>query len=391
MNKQAEKMGKIPFSAIRNVFSEVEKLRSEGKEIISLGIGEPDFGTPEHICEAMIEATRKGATRYTPNKGIPELREAIIKKLKNDNGVSYELEEIICTVGVAEGVFVALSAFLDPGDEVLVPDPSWLNYTHVPTLNQASPIYYPLLAEKDFQIDVEELEKKITDKTKILVVLDPSNPTGGVQRKESLEKVAEFVIKHDLLVISDEIYEKLIYDGNEHISIASLPGMRERTIILNGFAKAYAMTGWRLGYIAAPMELIPPMAKMHAYVLTNASSMVQWGGVRALEGPQDNVEEMVKEFKERRDFMVKAINEIEGLSCPTPGGAFYLFVDVEKTGMTGEEFSKFLLNNAGVAVIPGTAFGTRAVNEVRISYATSMENLEKAAARMKDSIEKLNI
>lgn len=391
MNKQAEKMGKIPFSAIRNVFSEVEKLRSEGKEIISLGIGEPDFGTPEHICEAMIEATRNGATRYTPNKGIPELREAIIKKLKNDNGVSYELEEIICTVGVAEGVFVALSAFLDPGDEVLVPDPSWLNYTHVPTLNQASPVYYPLVAEKDFQIDVEELEEKITDKTKILVVLDPSNPTGGVQRRESLEKVAEFAIKHDLIVISDEIYEKLIYDGNEHISIASLPGMRERTIILNGFAKAYAMTGWRLGYIAAPMELIPPMAKMHAYVLTNASSMVQWGGVTALEGPQDNVEEMVREFKERRDFMVKAINEIKGLSCPTPGGAFYLFVDVEKTGMTGEEFSKFLLNNAGVAVIPGTAFGTRAVNEVRISYATSMENLEKAATRMKDSIDKLNM
>jgi len=391
MNKEAQKMSKIPFSAIRNIFSEVERLRSEGKEVISLGIGEPDFDTPSHIVEAMIDATRSGATRYTPNKGIPQLRKAIIKKLQDDNNVSYELEEIICTVGVAEGVYVALSAFLNPGDEVLVPDPSWLNYSHVPTLNDAVAVGYPLVAEKDFQIDVEELEKRITDKTKMLVVLDPSNPTGGVLRRECLEKVAEFAIKHDLLVISDEIYEKIIYDGNEHISIASLPGMHERTIILNGFAKSYAMTGWRLGYIAAPMALIPPMAKMHAYVLTNASSMVQWGGVTALEGTQEPVAVMVNEFQKRRDFMVKAINEIKGLSCPTPGGAFYLFVDVEKTGMTGEEFTHYLLQNAGVAVIPGTAFGKRAVHEVRISYATSMENLEKAVTRMKEAVDKLGL
>jgi len=388
MIRHSAKMDSIPFSPIRKLFGEVSKLKAEGKEVISLGIGEPDFDTPMHISEAMYEATKKGATHYTANKGIDELREAITEKLRNDNDVTYDIEEIICTVGVAEGVFVSLSAFLDPGDEVLIPDPSWLNYSHVPTLNEAVAVLYPLVAENDFQIDVNELEKRVTAKTKILVVLDPSNPTGGILRKDTLEKVAEFAIKHDLLVISDEIYEKLIYDDNKHYSIAALPGMRERTIILNGFAKAYAMTGWRLGYIAAPMELIPPMAKMHAYLLANASSMVQWGGVAALKGTQEPVVEMVEEFRKRRDFMVKAINEIKGLSCPNPGGAFYLFVDVKETGMTGEEFSDYILHEAGVAVVPGTAFGKRATHEVRISYATSMDNLKRAVEKMRMALEK---
>ena len=389
MIKHSAKTDSIPFSPIRKLFGEVSRLQAEGKEVISLGIGEPDFDTPAHISEAMFAATRKGATHYTANKGIEELREAIAEKLKNDNDVLYDIEEIITTVGVAEGVFIALSAFLDPGDEVLVPDPSWLNYSHVPTLNGAVTVLYPLVAENDFQIDVNELEKRITEKTKILVVLDPSNPTGGILRKETLEKVAEFAIKHDLLVISDEIYEKLIYDGNKHYSIAALPGMRERTIILNGFAKAYAMTGWRLGYIAAPAALIPPMAKLHAYLLANASSMVQWGGVAALKGTQEPVAEMVEEFRKRRDYMVKAMNDIKGLSCPNPGGAFYLFVDVKGTGMTGEEFSDYILHEAGVAVVPGTAFGKRATHEVRVSYATSMENLKRAVEKIKNAIEKL--
>jgi aspartate/methionine/tyrosine aminotransferase len=391
MIKHSAKTDSIPFSPIRKLFGEVSRLQAEGKEVISLGIGEPDFDTPAHISEAMFAATRKGATHYTANKGIEELREAIAEKLKKDNDVVYDIEEIITTVGVAEGVFVALSAYLDPGDEVLVPDPSWLNYSHIPTLNGAVSVLYPLVAENDFQIDVNELEKRVTEKTKIVVVLDPSNPTGGILRKETLEKVAEFAVKHDLLVISDEIYEKLIYDGNKHYSIAALPGMRERTIILNGFAKAYAMTGWRLGYIAAPEALIPPMAKLHAYLLANASSMVQWGGVAALKGTQEPVAEMVEEFRKRRDFMVKAINEIKGLSCPNPGGAFYLFVDVKGTGMTGEEFSDYILHEAGVAVVPGTAFGKRATHEVRVSYATSMERLQKAVSKIKSAVEKLSV
>ncbi len=391
MVKHSAKTDAIPFSAIRKIFEQVEKLKAEGKEVISLGIGEPDFDTPAHICEAMIEATEKGATHYTANKGIVELRKSIVKKLKNDNNVEYNAEEIICTVGVAEGVYVALSAFLDPGDEVLVPDPSWLNYSHVPRLNGATPVLYPLTAENDFQIDVKDLEKRVTDKTKLLIVLDPSNPTGGILRKEVLEEVAQFAIKHDLLVISDEIYEKLIYDGKEHYSIAAFPGMRERTIILNGFAKSYAMTGWRLGYIAAPIELIPPMNKMHSYLLTHASSMVQWGGVAALNGTQEPVAKMVEEFSKRRDYMVKALNEIKGISCPTPGGAFYLFVDIKGTGMNGEEFTTYLLQEAGVAVVPGTAFGERATHEVRISYAASMEQLQKAVSKIKSAVEKLSV
>jgi aspartate/methionine/tyrosine aminotransferase len=388
MIKQSEKMDLIPFSPIRRIFGEVEKLRSQGIEVISLGIGEPDFDTPPHICEAMFSSTRKGATHYTANKGILELRKAIVEKLKNDNAISYDVEEIICTVGVSEGVYVALSAFLNPGDEVLVPDPSWLNYSHVPRMNGAEPILYPLVAEDNFQVNVSELEKLVTDKTKILVILDPSNPTGGIQRKEALEAAAAFAIKHDLLVISDEIYEKLIYDGAEHFSIAALPGMRERTIVLNGFAKAYAMTGWRLGYIAAPEHLIPPMAKFHAYILANATSMVQHGGVAALKGTQEPVKVMVQEFKERRDYMVKALNDIDGLKCPNPGGAFYLFLDVKDTGMDADTFTDFLLHEAGVAVVPGTAFGKRATHEVRISYAASKETLEKAVKKIKCAVDK---
>lgn len=391
MIKQSTKMDSIPFSAIRKVFGEVEKLRAQGKDIISLGIGEPDFDTPTHISDAMVEATRNGATHYTANKGIVELREAIVEKLKVENNIEYDIEEIICTVGVAEAVYVVLSAFLDPGDEILVPDPSWLNYSHVPRLNGAEPILYPLVAENNFEIKVEELEKLVTNKTKMIVVLDPSNPTGGVQRKETLEEVAKFAIKHDLLVVSDEIYEKLIYDDNVHYSIAAVPGMRERTIVLNGFAKSYAMTGWRLGYLAAPIELIPPMAKLHAYNVSNATSMVQYGGVAALKGTQEPMKAMVAEFTKRRDFMVKAINDIDGISCPNPGGAFYLFVDVRDTGMNAEEFTYYLLKEAGVAVVPGTAFGVRATHEVRISYATSMENLEKAVGNIKSAVEKLMV
>ncbi|WP_313756854.1 pyridoxal phosphate-dependent aminotransferase [Tissierella sp.] len=389
--KQANKVENIPFSPIRKIFDQVNVLKSQGKEVISLGIGEPDFDTPTHIVEAMYEATKKGATHYTPNKGIVELRQAIADKLLEDNQLNYTPEEIICTVGVSEAVYVALSAFLNPGDEILIPDPSWLNYGHVTTLNDAKAVYYPITSDNNFQINVEDLEKRVSSKTKIIIILDPSNPTGSVLSKETINEVAEFAKKHDLLVISDEIYEKIIYDGKKHYSIAALPGMRERTIVLNGFAKAYAMTGWRLGYIAAPAELIAPMAKIHSYMVTSASSMVQWGGVAALKGTQKPLNDMVEEFKTRRDYVLNEINGIKGLSCIKPEGAFYLFVDVKDTGMDGESFAKYLLETAGVAVVPGTAFGSRATHEVRISYATSLDNLKKAMANIKDACNKLPI
>jgi len=371
------------------VFAEVDKLKAQGVDIISLGIGEPDFNTPLHICEALAEAARRGETHYTANKGIIELRKAVVAKIQKDAGVSYDPEEIICTVGGTEGVLVSLTSFLDPGEEVLVPDPAWVNYVHVPSLNGAVSVPYQLRDENNFQIDVNELRQLVTERTKMLVLIDPSNPTGAVQTRETLEQVAQFAVEHDLLVVTDEMYEQLVFTGAKHTSIATFPGMRERTIMLNGFSKSYAMTGWRLGYIAAPLDLIQVMVRMHAYTVTHTASMVQWAGVAALEGPQDCVHDMVAEFERRRDFMFEAVRTMKGIKCNKPDGAFYLFPDVSGTGMNGEELTKYLLNEANVAVVPGTAFGDYGKNHIRISFATSMERLEKAAIRMKAALEKL--
>lgn len=243
------------------IWTEIARLQSQGVEVINLGIGEPDFDTPSHISQAMFHATQNGATHYTPNKGILDLRKAIIRSLEESYGLTYDPEEIITTAGVAEGVYISLTGYLNPGDEVLVPDPAWVSYSHIPVMNGAKPVPYILRADNSFQIDVEALEELVTDATKILVLLDPSNPTGAVQSRETIEKLAAFAVRHDLIVI---------YDGAQHHPIATFPGMRERTILLNGFSKTYAMTGWRLGYLAAPMALIPPMAKLHAYIMANA-------------------------------------------------------------------------------------------------------------------------
>lgn len=384
MIKAASKMAQIPFSAIRKVFDEIDRRRAAGSDIISLGIGEPNFDTPANIVAAMTKAAEEGATHYTANKGIVPLREAIGKYLER-YGLHYGVEEIICTVGVAEAIFMVLSAYLEPGDEILVPDPAWLNYANVPVLNYAKAVPYVLRPENDFQTDVEGLEKLVNEKTKILVLIDPSNPTGAVQRKETLEAMAQFAIKHDLLVISDEIYDQLIYDDVKHYSIAAMPGMRERTVVLNGFSKSYAMTGWRVGYVAAPMELIPPIAKMHAYMVTNATSMAQYGALEALRGPQDSVEIMRTAFEKRRDYVVGEINSIPKLKCNKPQGAFYVLIDISETGMDCEEFVYFMLDH-GVGVIPGTAFGENSKSFVRISYAASMEDLEECMKRMRNAM-----
>lgn len=389
MIEQSDKMELIPLSPIRKIFDKVNELKKQGVDVISLGIGEPDFDTPQNICEAMIKATLGGKTHYTPNKGIPELRNAISQKLARDNDLHYGEEEIICTVGVSEGVYISISAFLNEGDEILIPDPAWLNYGHVANLNGGKIVRYNLKAINNFQIDIQELNSLVSNKTKAIVILNPSNPTGSVLSRETLEAVANFARENDLLVISDEIYEKIIYDNNKHISIASLPDMRERTIVLNGFAKSYAMTGWRLGYIAAPQELIPPMAKLHSYLTTSASTMVQYGGVEALQGPQDSLNAMVAEFQTRRDLVYSELSKINGIKCNKPEGAFYLFADVSGTGLNAEKFSEYLLTEARVAVIPGTVFGVSAVNEVRISYASSLETLREAVSRIRKACEKL--
>jgi aspartate/methionine/tyrosine aminotransferase len=278
---------------------------------------------------------------------------------------------------------------LNPGDEILVPDPSWLNYTHVPTMIDAVPVPYTLRQESGFQMDIDELEALVTPRTKMIAVLNPSNPTGAVQSYETLKAVAEFAVKHDLVVISDEIYEKILYDGQKHYSLASFPGMWERTILLNGFAKSFAMTGWRLGYVAAPLPLINVMNRLHMYIVTHSSSMVQYAGAAALNGPQDSVNAMVKEFTRRRDYMLEAMKSMPRISCVKPGGAFYLFPSIEETGMSCEDFTTYLLRECGVAVVPGTVFGAAGKGHVRISYATSYENIVTACAGMKTALLKL--
>ena len=383
--KPSEKLSRIPFSKIREIFTRVNELKAQGKDIISLGIGEPDFDTPANINEAMIQATRDGQTHYSANKGILPLRQAICDKYQQEFQMTYDPEEVIVTVGVAEGVFIALSAFLDPGDEVLIPDPSWLNYTHVPTMNGAIPVGYPLHEEAEYEPRISDLEELISERTKALVILDPSNPTGTAFSEDTVRQLAEFAVRHDLLVISDEIYEKITYDRPHHC-IAAYLGMRERTILLNGMSKCYAMTGWRVGYLLADASLIPPLAKFHAYLVTNVPTMLQYGALEALQGPQESVTQMVSEFQRRRNYLTAAINDIPGLHTVQPTGGFYHFVNVSQTGMTGDTFTSFLLENAGGAVVPGTAVGKSPVDFVRISYATSFELLEEAMRRIRQAL-----
>lgn len=387
--KTAKRMECLPFSGIRAVMEKANKMQQAGEKIIHLEIGRPDFDTPEKIKKAANESLAAGHVFYTSNYGIPKLREAIAKWENENHGTDYEASEVLVTVGVGEATFASMDAFLDPGDEILVPNPVWLNYIHVPSALGAVPVTYSLKEENDYQIDFEEMESKITDKTKMIVVVNPSNPTGGVFSRETLEKLSEIAIRHDLLVIADEIYSQLVYDGTEHVSIASLPGMKERTITLNGFSKAYSMTGWRLGYAACNEEIVKTVNKLHQHVVTCATSFVQKAGVVALKEEKNEVTDMVKEYQRRRDYAVKAINEIDGLSCRCPKGAFYIFINIEKLGMTGQEFAPLLLENAKVALVPGDVFGTEGDHYVRMSFANSYENVVEGCKRLKEFVEKL--
>ena len=352
-------------------------------------IGRPDFDTPQVIKDAAYDSIRRGNVFYTSNYGTPELRKAIAGKLKRDNGVEYTPEEILVTIGVGEGTYAAVAAFLNPGDEVLVPDPVWLNYIHVPNFFGAVPVSYPLREENEFQIDLKQLEALITGKTRMLVINSPGNPTGVVQSYETLKGLADLAIRHDLIVVSDEIYEKLVYGGEKHISIASLPGMKERTITLNGFSKCYSMTGWRLGYAAAPVEFIKAMVRVHQYINTCAASFVQEAGITALEKAEPDVQEMVQEYARRRDYMVSAINSIDGVSCKTPGGAFYVFMNIKSFGMSSAEMANYLLEEAKIAAVPGSAFGAQGEGYIRFSYACSYERIVEGMERMRKALAKL--
>ena len=373
----------VPFSGIRKVFERAKALEREGRPVIFLETGRPDFDTPAHIKEAAKRALDAGDVHYTSNYGTPELRAAIAEKLKRENGLTYDPDaEIIVTVGAAEAVFDAFLAFLNPGDEVLYPEPSWLNYAAAARLAGAIPVPIPLRESNGYQIDPDEVRRRITSQTRLLIIASPHNPTGAVQSPDTLRDLADLVVQCNLLVISDEIYERIIYDDRVHVSLARLPGMGERTITINGFSKAFSMTGWRLGYAAAPQPFIQAMNRVHQYNVACACAFAQAGAVAALKGPQDCVTAMVAEFRRRRDLVVPAINAMRGLSCVNPGGAFYVWVNITRIGVTSEDFSMNLLERAYVSLVPGTVFGESGQGYVRLSYANSYERLEEALRRL---------
>lgn len=387
--KPAKRMDLLPFSGIRAILEKANKMQAAGDNIIHLEIGRPDFDSPQKVKETAYEEIEKGNVFYTSNYGTPELRAAIAEFEKRKNGADYDPSEVLVTIGVCEATWNCMYACLDPGDEVLVPNPVWLNYIHVPETLGAKAVTYSLKEENDFQIDVNELEKLVTLKTKMLVIVDPSNPIGGVFTKETLEKVAEFAIRHDLIVLSDEIYELLVYDGAKHTSIGSLPGMKERTMKLGGFSKAYSMTGWRLGYMCAPKEFIAAAVRVHQYNTVCASSFVQKSAVTALKECDDDVEKMRREYERRKNYLVKTLNEIDGISCNDPKGAFYILLNIKGLGLSSMEVSEYLLEKAKIATVPGSAFGSEGEGYIRISYATSYEQLVEACERIKAAVAEL--
>ncbi len=367
----------IEPSGIRKFFDIV----SEMDDAISLGVGEPDFDTPWHIRDEAIYSLEKGRTFYTSNAGLKELKVEIDRYLTRRFGVSYDYnKEILVTVGGSEAIDIAMRAMLDPGDEVLIPQPSYVSYLPCAVLAGGVPVTIELQAEDEFRLTAEQLEAAITPKTKLLVLPFPNNPTGAVMEKADLEKIAEVVIKHDLYVISDEIYSELTYLDN-HVTIASLPGMKERTILINGFSKSYAMTGWRLGYACGPAAIIKQMLKIHQYAIMCAPTTSQYAAVDALRNGDEDVARMREEYDGRRRYLLHRFKEM-GLSCFEPFGAFYVFPCIKEFGMTSDEFANELLHSQKVAVVPGTAFGACGEGYVRISYAYSLENLKAAMDRI---------
>ena len=375
----------IKPSGIRKFFDIV----SEMKDAISLGVGEPDFDTPWHIREEGIYSLERGKTFYTSNTGLKELRVEISKYLERKIGVTYDpLSEIIVTVGGSEAIDLAFRAMLDPGDEVLVPQPSYVSYVPCVELTHGVPVTICLKEENQFRLTKEELLESITDKTKMLVLPFPNNPTGAIMEKKDLEDIAKICVEKDIYVLSDEIYSELTY-GTDHVSIASFPGMRDRTIVINGFSKGFAMTGWRLGYAAGPKVIMEQMLKIHQYAIMCAPTMSQYAAVDALQHGEKDVQVMRESYNQRRRFLMNAFKEM-GLECFEPFGAFYVFPNIKKYGLTSEEFATRLLKEEKVAVVPGTAFGDCGEGFLRISYAYSLDNLKLALDRVKNFIERLD-
>ncbi len=395
--KLSDRVISLKPSATLAIAAKANELKARGENVIGFGVGEPDFDTPANIKESGIKSIQAGKTKYTDVGGIKELKAAVIEKFKRDNGVTYKPSEIIVSCGGKHSLYNLCMAFFEPGDEVLVPAPYWVSYPPMVELAGATPVIIPTGKDKDFKIDSDDLARYTTPKTKALILNYPSNPSGVSYTKDELSDIAGFCVKNNVYVVSDEIYEKLVYDGFKHTSIASIgDDIRQLTIIVNGVSKTYAMTGWRIGYAAGPEALISAMTKIQSQSTTNASSVAQWAAVEALIGPQDEVERMRREFEARRKLIVDGLNAIPGVTCRNPEGAFYAFPDV--SGIYGKsyagakiagsiDFAAFLLSEAKVALVPGVEFGDD--NCVRLSYAASVAEITEGVRRIGEAVRKL--
>ena len=375
----------IKPSGIRKFFD----IANELEDVISLSVGEPDFHTPWHIREEGIYSLEKGRTRYTPNKGLIKLREEISAYLKRKFSLEYSPQkEVLVTVGGSEAIDLCIRALINKGDEVLIPEPSFVCYVPITQMAGGVPVTIKTTAENKFKLMVEDLEKAVTDKTKLLVLPYPNNPTGGIMERDELKAVADFIVKHDLIVLSDEIYAELTYTGHRHVSIAELPGMKERTVIVNGFSKSHSMTGWRMGYAVGPAEIISPMTKLHQFAIMSAPTMSQYAAIEALRNGDEDIEKMRSEYDMRRRLIVDGLNKM-GLTCFEPEGAFYVFPSIKSTGLSSAEFCEKLIYSKGVAVVPGDAFGESGEGFVRISYCYSINHITEALERMQAFIKEL--
>jgi aminotransferase len=374
----SERVAKIPFSGIRKFFDVV----SEMDDVVSLGVGEPDFPTPDPMKKAGITSIEEDYTNYTSNYGLIELREKLSRKLGEENNITVNPKtQVLVTTGTSESLDLVFRAILDPGDEVIVPEPSFVAYNPCVWFMHAKPVPVQMREENDFRLSVDDVAEQITGKTKAIIVASPNNPTGGVLMKKDLEGIAGLAKDHDLTVISDEIYEHLVYDGFRHYSIGSFSGMADRTVTINGFSKAYAFTGWRLGYACGPQEIIEAMMKIHQYTMMSAPTVSQYAAL-SFDRCGKYVAEMVKEFDARRRLLVAGLNGLPGVSCIMPKGAFYAFPNISGTGMGSEEFAQRLLDEVKVAVVPGDTFGKSGEGHVRCSYSVSRETIKEALARM---------
>ncbi|WP_153122552.1 pyridoxal phosphate-dependent aminotransferase [Peribacillus tepidiphilus] len=389
--KLAKRVMSLTPSSTLAITAKAKELKAQGHDVIGLGAGEPDFNTPQHIIDAATKSMMEGHTKYTPSAGLPQLKQAIVQKLKQDQGLDYKPSQVIVASGAKHALYTLFQAILDEGDEVMIPIPYWVSYPEQVKLAGGNPVYVEGKEENSFKITPEQLKEAITDRTKAVIINSPSNPTGMLYSKEELEAIGNVCLERGVLIVSDEIYEKLVYGQNKHVSIAEIsPELKEQTIIINGVSKSHSMTGWRIGYAVGNEEIIKAMTNLSSHSTSNPTTMAQYGAIAAYEGPQDAVEEMRQAFEERLNIIYEKLTAIPGISCLKPQGAFYLFPNAKEAAkMTGysnvDDFATALLEEAMVAVIPGSGFG--APDNIRLSYATSLDQLEKAVERIHSFIE----